>query len=240
MWKVARLYLQTCLVCEKRLVWCKGQEVGDLLALRQAVKEESRIQIYPVCIFCIYVYLHIQWECVSLCFYIWSSSIEVKGCIHFRVRSGVLSSAWAWGLTGLYSWSAMTSQPLGSDWCCRSLLSHWHKLSRDVRESPSLEMFKLWRCGTEGHGEDGFRLDLVFLESFFNLSDTVWCDVCCIPQTQHQKIRVSPESLTLRSCGLFSCSGGTGRRSFLSLIWKRKQLSLTENSSCALSLHPLL
>lgn len=35
------------------------------------------------------------------------------------------------------------------------------------------------------------------------------------------KQRNSLKVLTLWSCGLFSCSGGTGRRSFLSFVWKQ-------------------
>ena len=40
------------------------------------------------------------------------------------------------------------------------------------------------------------------------------------------KQRSSLEVLTLWSCGLFSCGGGTGRRSFLSFIWKQGTVKL--------------
>lgn len=40
------------------------------------------------------------------------------------------------------------------------------------------------------------------------------------------KQRNSLEILTLWRCGLFSCGGGTGRRSFLSFIWKQGAVKL--------------
>ena len=55
---------------------------------------------------------------------------------------------------------------------------HWHRLPREVLDSPSLEMFK--NRGdvapgnvVSGHGGDGLRMGLGILEVFSNLSDSV-------------------------------------------------------------------
>lgn len=64
---------------------------------------------------------------------------------------------------------------------------------------------------------------------------TVIAGLCCgvnwyaLPSPKPTwKQRSTLEVLTLRSCGLFSCGGGTGRRSFLSFIWNREQLNEME------------
>ena len=66
----------------------------------------------------------------------------------------------------------------------------WHRVPREVRESPSLEVFQ--RCEVavrdvvSGHGEDGLVLDLGISVVFSNLNDSMSAKTVHIQAGQRQ------------------------------------------------------
>ena len=57
-------------------------------------------------------------------------------------------------------------------------MRQWHRLPRDVVESPSLELFKkhvdvALRDVVSGHSEDGIVIGLIVLRDFSSLSDSM-------------------------------------------------------------------
>lgn len=119
MWNVVGLYLQTALVCEKRLAWWKGWEVGDPLVLWWAVREESTKHVGPIYTFCTCASVWSMGMC-GLVFYAESTLLAVNGCINFRNRSGMLYAAWPWETCRALSGVQRFPLPLGSDGHCRS------------------------------------------------------------------------------------------------------------------------
>ena len=62
--------------------------------------------------------------------------------------------------------------------CSERVVMQWHRLPRKVMESLSLEVLKnhgdvALRNMISGHGGDGLGLDLVILQLFSNLNDSV-------------------------------------------------------------------
>ena len=58
------------------------------------------------------------------------------------------------------------------------MVRQWHRLPRDVVESPSLELFKkhvdvALRDVVSGHSEDGIVIGLIVLRDFSSLSDSM-------------------------------------------------------------------